>query len=115
MRDEPKCGFHGEHCKSTKKVKDYVGIPVSLTVVVMLFIITPIVIYRQYRLEKELANQIWKIPLNQLEFYDWKSSTLSLQSTYASINQGGSVLSILKLAIQNGPNIGNYKIKIYVT
>ena len=39
----------------------------ALTVVAMLLIVTPIVIFRQYKFERELANQLWKISIKYAE------------------------------------------------
>ena len=61
-----------------------VGVSVSVTVIVMVLIIAPLVMFRQYKLERELVSQLWKISSQELHFFEWRTSTASMESLIAA-------------------------------
>ncbi|XP_057310994.1 atrial natriuretic peptide receptor 1-like isoform X2 [Hydractinia symbiolongicarpus] len=81
IKDEPECGFDGSRCaKEPLKSKIILGVAIALTIVAVVLIIIPIVMVRQYKLERELTSQLWKIPYDDLFFRDFRSSQNSLGS-----------------------------------
>ncbi|XP_047143124.1 atrial natriuretic peptide receptor 1 isoform X1 [Hydra vulgaris] len=67
--DEPVCGFDGSKCidrSQKEKERLLLGITIAMTFVGIILIIVPLVMYRQYKLEQELSNQLWKIPACEL-------------------------------------------------
>ncbi|XP_066910581.1 resact receptor-like isoform X2 [Clytia hemisphaerica] len=83
IRDEPECGFDGLKCSTDdddQRDKIVLGVSIAMTMVGVILIIAPIVMYRQYKLEQELTSQLWKINSYDLTFRDWRSSQLSFGS-----------------------------------
>lgn len=81
-KDRPRCGFNNELCPppaekpSDNRTEIIAGVSCGLGFLALLLVINLI---RQYRLERELKNRLWKIDYNQLGF-ERKTSNTSLAS-----------------------------------
>jgi len=110
-RDSPKCGFEGEKCLPDPQQKEdkghlFMAIAVALSIVGIVLFIIPVVMYRQYRLERELTSQLWKIDPNDLYVYDGRapscSSFGSITSNSWSIIEKGPREKFTTVAIYKG-------------
>ncbi|XP_065065708.1 uncharacterized protein LOC135691687 [Rhopilema esculentum] len=118
-RDSPACGFDGEFClpppqKEDKKDHLFMAIAVALSIVAIVLFIIPVVMYRQYRLERELTSQLWKIDPNDLYVYDGRapscSSFGSITSNSWSIMEKGPREKFTTVAIYRGTFVAVKKI-----
>ncbi|XP_068673835.1 atrial natriuretic peptide receptor 1-like isoform X3 [Montipora foliosa] len=84
--DVPECGFNNENCTQTEKpqlsVAEIVSVCLGVTVIVIL--LAGAVFYRNQRLEKELASDLWRVDYNEIWLRTRRAGSLRSQVSVVS-------------------------------
>ncbi|XP_031556270.1 atrial natriuretic peptide receptor 1-like [Actinia tenebrosa] len=117
--DMPKCGFDGKLCNTTKEEKkDNTHIIITTISVVLgvLAVLLIAILFRHYKVERELNSRLWKIEYNEL-FFDQgrrRRSEASLASSLMRLTDEGENLPLIDYPIdgEKSTSVAHYKCNV---
>ncbi|XP_077987402.1 atrial natriuretic peptide receptor 1-like [Glandiceps talaboti] len=89
--DTPICGFEGELCIAKKPLSPVAIMAIVISVILIILLVVSAVFYRRYKLQKEIAEMLWKICPDDIIFEEKTvhslSSKISLPSSRGDANE----------------------------